>query len=309
MRIGIASRCARRDTGKVTLSLCIAAALLGGCGNPHGDGTVPALGAAENAKPHSITFKYTGKEQVFKVPPNVTAIKAIALGGNGAGKRGGHAGRVSAVLPVTPGEKLIVFVGGNASGEVGGFNGGANGGYGVSSKGCCDGYGGGGASDVRRSGGTRILVAGGGGGEGGIIFPRDSRGHGGTGGGVNGGSGGDGFKSVGGKGGTGGTPSAGGIGGQGAYCQSSYGLSGANGTVETGGAGAKVVSDCAGGGGGGGGYYGGGGGGGGAFYVDGSGFGAGGGGGGSFYAEPTASDVHTWAGWKSAQHGLVVLSW
>ena len=35
-----------------------------------------------------------------------------------------------AVIPVTPGEKLLVYVGSDASGATGGFNGGANGGAG-----------------------------------------------------------------------------------------------------------------------------------------------------------------------------------
>jgi len=310
MSAGIASRRAARDNRKVLLNLCLVAAGLAGCGSPHNEGTVLPLGAAQNATTHSITFNYTGKKQIFKVPPNVTAIRAILLGGNGAGKTGAHAGRVSAVLPVTPGEKLIVFVGGNGSGESGGLNGGANGGENAF---CCAGYGGGGASDVRRAGGTlsdRILVAGGGGGEGGIFKRRFSHGYGGKGGGVNGGAGGNGDgNNPGGIGGTGGTDSAGGIGGQGGLCQESYGNSGADGTLGNGGAGAAGFMGCAGGGGGGGGYYGGGGGGGGAWYVSGGGYGAGGGGGGSFYAEPNATDVHTWAGWSDSKGGLVVFHW
>ena len=77
-------------------------------------------------------------------------------------------------MPVTSGEKMLVFVGGAGSGSMGGFNGGANGGGGVAPDSYCprsDGRGGGGSSDLRVGGdklGDRILVAAGGGGSGGI---------------------------------------------------------------------------------------------------------------------------------------------
>ena len=82
----------------------------------------------------------------------MTELKVVVRGAEGAiGSRDtgpiSHGGRVHAVIPVTPGETLVVYVGGDATGSTGGFNGGADGGAGSYS---ADGYGGGGASDVRR---------------------------------------------------------------------------------------------------------------------------------------------------------------
>lgn len=111
------------------------------------------------------------------MPVHVTQIKVIARGAHGVGSPVSDGGRVHAVIPVTPGEKLVIYVGGDASGSTGGFNGGANGGQGYYCS--CPGYGGGGATDVRERGsglGNRVLVAGGSGGQGG------SQGAGGSGG-------------------------------------------------------------------------------------------------------------------------------
>jgi hypothetical protein len=121
----------------------------------------------------SQTFHCTGKEQQFKVPPGVHKINVEAWGAAGGESNvaSGNDGRVSATVPVTPGEKLFVFVGGTASGAKGGVDAGADGG--ISNwypKGCqndCAGGGGGGASEIRRDGDVlhdRIFVAGGGGG-------------------------------------------------------------------------------------------------------------------------------------------------
>lgn len=139
------------------LRLCAAVAILSGCGGHAGDGVVP-INAVPNTLPYHKTFYYTGGAQDFKVPAGVTQLKVIALGAHGAegsGDSGSVAlgGRVSAVIPVTQGEKLVVYVGGNASGRSGGFNGGADGGHGAYCS-SCPGYGGGGASDVRLSGGN-----------------------------------------------------------------------------------------------------------------------------------------------------------
>jgi hypothetical protein len=163
------------------------------------------------------------------VPTQVTRITVVARGAHGAGSPLPYGGRVHAVIPVAPGEKLVIYVGGDASGSIGGFNGGANG-----AKGYCDNcpaYGGGGASDVRQGGGG----------------PTDRDGYGagglaGKGGGRTGGAGGAGGSYCSGYssgGGEGGTQSAGGKGGHGENCGYYPGNSGASGTLLTGGAGGQ----------------------------------------------------------------------
>ena len=139
---------------------------LAGCGRHTYSGLVPVSGTPNSVSGHR-TFKFTGTKQIFEVPYGVTQIRVIALGANGAGSgKTGYGGRVSAAIPVTYLEDLVVVVGGDASGPGGGFNGGGNGGDKFSS----NGNGGGGASDVREGGdkvSDRVLVAGGGGGAGG----------------------------------------------------------------------------------------------------------------------------------------------
>ena len=189
-----------------TFTIGAAAALLAGCG-----GSQPPLGAPgampQNTAAHgSKTFNYFGSEQHFKVPRGVTQLTVTARGASGpygaTGSYctviGGLGGVVKATIPVTPGETLAVFVGGEGTiGAVcgsqygngnGGFNGGGDGGR--------AGYnyygdGGGGASDVREGGSAlsdRVLVAGGGGGQG----ARYQGGAAGAGGGRRGGAGGSG---------------------------------------------------------------------------------------------------------------------
>jgi hypothetical protein len=261
------------------LGVCAAVAMLAGCGGRAGNGVVPS-NAIPNSFPYHKSFYYTGAAQDFKVPAGVRQVKVIARGAHGAhsvASPEAYGGRVHAVIPVTPGEHLVVYVGGDAPGATGGFNGGSSGGSSTYSG--QDGYGGGGASDVREGGDAlsdRIVVAGGAGGEGGL---------------------------AGGSGGAGGTT-----------CVGSYGNAGDNGAIGAGGSGGSGSpsghSYVAGGGGGGGGFYGGGGGGAGcssysSYVSDG-----GGGGGGSGYAESRATDVQMWQGWKqSARNGLVVFSW
>lgn len=224
-------------------------------------------------------FAYSGEAETLVVPSGVTEVRVTATGAQGY--NGGLGGTVTATIPVTPGEPLTVFVGGQggtAPSSDAGFNGGGGGSGG-----------GGGASDVRRGGtglGDRIVVAGGGGG-----CPL-----GGAGGGLIGGSSG---QPVGGGGG--GTQVSGGIGG----------WNGSNGTFGVGGAGGPgpdlvETYGC----GGGGGHYGGGGGGG--FYPNpnlpiqiGSGFS---GGGGSSYSAPGVSGVvHTQG--DHPGNGQVTIAW
>lgn len=146
--------------------------LLAACGGMQSPISVPGTrsSAAGNFQNHH-TFLYTGAAQSFVVPANTTLIKVVARGA-GAGPKAysrrepARGARVSALLPVRPGERLRVYVGGAGySDESGNYSGGFNGGGNPGDR--FGGLGGGGASDVREGGdalGFRILVAGGGGG-------------------------------------------------------------------------------------------------------------------------------------------------
>jgi hypothetical protein len=169
------------------LSIGATAALLAGCGSSGNAGSVmPALSAPDHKLTHSKTFAYTGTRQSFRVPAGLTKLTIIAVGAAGGGTTGGFGGRVWAVIPVTPGERLGVYVGETGSRSSGGFNGGAVGGQGFVTGCGCDGFGGGGASDIRRGGDeptNRIIVVGGGGGDGGSFLGKyDVGGVGGKGG-------------------------------------------------------------------------------------------------------------------------------
>lgn len=316
-----------------------AAVLIAGCGASSNAIIVPDARTAADAFTHHKTFHYTGNRQSFIVPSGIERLKIIAVGAmGGASSFSGRAlaGRVYAVVPVTPKEQLYVFVGGAGSGKASGFNGGGAGGAGRYKRGA--GYGGGGASDLREGGDSlqnRIIVAGGGGGHGGIPDNRHQRdGVGGAGGNRIGGAGGDGYwqsgslchgsedtidgrsatVDAGGCGGTGGRQTRGGLGGKGGNGR--YGSSGGagddgmfgDGGGGGGGAGGSGYGSGGGGGGAGGGYYGGGGGGGGAvgdYYG-----GGGGGGGGSSFVELSALRLRMWSAWKTTnKNGLVVVSW
>ncbi len=140
-----------------------------------------------NAEPaQSRTFDFTGGEQSFVVPPGVTSITMEVSGAQGGANWASNTnfgGRVTATVPVTAGETLLVYVGGQPTGTAAGFNGGGAGDTG--------GAGGGGASDVRRGPGAladRIVVGGGGGGAG---YWSDQHVVGGVGGGT---AGGDGYR-------------------------------------------------------------------------------------------------------------------
>jgi hypothetical protein len=98
----------------------VAVAVLAGCGGNTGNGVVP-MNATPNSSPYHKTFNYTGGAQNFKVPAGVTRLKVIALGAHGAGPPKAYGGRVHAVIPVTPGETLALYVGGNAYGTSGGY--------------------------------------------------------------------------------------------------------------------------------------------------------------------------------------------
>jgi hypothetical protein len=238
---------------------------------------VGALAVTDLARAETVTFLPTGTEQTFTVPPGVTSLHAIAVGGRGGtgasnGGGGGFGALATADLPVTPGQVLYVEVGGNGPSDgSAGFNGGGTGGAGSSAAG----GGGGGASDVRtapRAAGSSLLTrlitaAGGGGGGGAAISGGDS--------GAEGGNAGMAGENSGGGGGQAGTTTTGGMPGAGA-------CSGTQGQLGTGGAGGTLCSG-AGGGGGGAGVYGGGGGG--------ASSAGGGGGGGSSGFDPSATNT------------------
>lgn len=238
------------------------------------------LSVTGTALADTMTFSSTGAEQTFTVPPWVSTVHVVAIGGRGGADdasypspaQGGFGAVATADLVVAEGEVLYVEVGGNgtpgdssrAPGN-GGFNGGGAGGLNAG--------GGGGGSDVRSSSAvsasslaTRLIVAGGGGG--------GAQLQGGNAGSAGGGLGGGAGTSA--TGGAGGAPF-----GQGAFY-------GGTGMLGQGGAGGPGNGGGAGGAGGGGGLYGGGGGGGGGAICSEDGcagqFGASGGGGSSGFA-------------------------
>ena len=298
----------------------VVAALLAGCGalqQAQGDTSpIGAAGAlpqiAEGMKTEK--FGYTGAQQSFTVPAGVTHLTVGVSGASGASGRttvGGDGGWVKATIPVTPGETLALFVGGEGGADgSGGFNGGASAGKGHITG--SDGGGGGGASDVRQGGDgltNRVVIAGGGGGAGGNAIY--GAGSGGAGGGQIGGAG-EGRGSRGGPdghGGQGGTQSAGGRGGRGAHRSGFHrGRRGDSGTLGVGGSGGGAIKSGGGGGGGGGGYYGGGGGGAGSLSTSGVG-GGGGGAGASSFIEETATHVQNRQGAAPSGDGQIVIHW
>jgi len=230
-------------------------------------------GTVSDVRSVSREFVFTGGRAHFVVPAGLCRIRIEAAGASGGlqGASGtpGVGARAAATLRVSPGETLLVRVGGQGGTALGatpgrgGWNGGGDGGAAVDradGRPGRAGSGGGGATDLRRGTGTledRILVAGAGagGGGGGIGGPH----------GISGGEGGspmgnDGFAPLGvanpvtgGHGGTqsvGGTPSGNAPDGA---------VTATGGSLGVGGTGAS--GGVNGGGGGGGGLYGGGGGG------------------------------------------------
>lgn len=230
------------------------------------------------------TFNYTGSNQTWTVPANVTSITVDMAGAeSGFGystNQSGKGGRVQTTLSVTPGDVLHLYVGGHPGNTTtGGWNGGGNG--------YNNGKGGGGGTDIRIGGtgnNNRVVIAGGGGGPGGQNCNSE---HGGNGGDLIGGSGRtcNSFDAC--YSGAGGTQSSGGANNT-CYTTGSAGLF----------QGANAYSSGNSGGGGGGGYYGGGSGG---YY--------GGGGGGSSYTNPqmASNTVHT-QGYQTG-HGYITISY
>jgi hypothetical protein len=126
----------------------------------HGQIVVAAEPSRFPPTPNSHVYNFTGAQQTFLVPSGVHSIVAELKGAQGANvltSLGGKGGYLRFRMPVTPGEIIYVYVGGQGNT----FNGG---GFSRS------GRGGGGATDVRRGGNAvanRVGVAGGGGGCGG----------------------------------------------------------------------------------------------------------------------------------------------
>lgn len=283
--------------------------------------TSPTTGSSHSTgELESRTFNYSGSAQTFTVPAGVTSVTVTAAGAQGgqaydvvAGTSGigGKGALVVSAVPVTPGETLVLMVGGeggsNPQASVAGFNGGAAGGHLDRNGNPRSGGGGGGASDVRVGGSEladRVVVAGGGGG--GAVRFGDTVGALGGAGDLVGGTGqSDQTATSQAYGGLGGTQSAGGAGGVDQEPGSSYGVvlptSGVLGGGGAGGHGPEG-SDYSGGcgGGGGGGYFGGGGGAGGFEYLAGA-----AGGGGSSYSDGTAKVT----GGENAGNGSISLAW
>jgi len=143
-----------------------------------------------------IIFNYTGSDQTWIVPTEVTSINVKMWGAGGAsgywpGSNGGGGGFTIANVTVTPGEDLVLLVGGGGQ------------------KGVSYAYpgSGGGRSAIRRN--TLELLTAGGGGGGAHYGPSGNGAYGGAGGGTIGGNGGNEYPS---DYTTGGTQSAGGIG-------------------------------------------------------------------------------------------------
>lgn len=238
--LGRRSRRGLRLVTAATASVAMPVALLVGMAQP------------ADAAVITKTFSLTGGQQSFPVPAGVTSIDVTATGGHGESGTSaapGRAATVTGTLAVTPGQTVVVMVGGNGNSAAAGFNGGGMGGNGTAT--------GGGASDVRIGGSglaARKLVAAGGGGAGAFDAP-----------GGNAGADGSTSAALGCTGGKKGTASAGGAGGTNAPA----------GSLGQGGNGGSNSYGTYWGGGGGGGLYGGGGGG----ASEAGGCGAGGGGG------------------------------
>jgi len=107
------------------LGVCAAAAMLAGCGGSTSPSYQPP-GIGQSTLAESVSsavamrdascqgqrsFQFIGHTQGFRVPKCATTIYIDAFGAEGA-HGGGDGGEVSATLPVTPSEKLIITVGG-----------------------------------------------------------------------------------------------------------------------------------------------------------------------------------------------------
>jgi hypothetical protein len=224
----------------------------------------------------SAVFNFKAEEQTWMVPQGVNKIHVDAYGAQGGSVNGGKGGRVQSDMQVTPGTKLLIYVGSQPASNEGGYNGGG--------KGCGKGTGGGGGTDIRVGGSgleARVLVAGGGGGTG-------YGGEAGAGGGLTGGEGKYDTTSY--HIAKGGTQQAGGAGARAYFSEGGKAGIGGDGLNSHG----NCTNDAMAGGGGG--YYGGGGG------------GAGGGGGGSSFTNDTNRNVIHQQGVNTG-NGKLIIYW
>jgi hypothetical protein len=287
---------------KRTIKVVIAIALISGLLSPISARAVSSTPTADCSAVTSctITFTYTGDYYSWTVPAGVLSVTVDAQGAAGGANwstavLAGKGGRVQATLTTTPGNTLLIYVGGTgtqatpaSNAGTGGWNGGGLGGTGNGTVPTAySGTGGGGASDIRTTAGnlsTRIIVAAGGAGS--ANNSRTSADSGGDGGGLTGtASTGTASSST---QATGGSQVAGGTGNKwDSWAASSAGALGAGGDAGVG----------TGGGGGGGGYYGGAGG----SWT--------GGGGGSSWANATIASGITHTSGYRAGNGLISITY
>lgn len=248
-----------------------------------------------NLKPvyaKTVIFNFTGADQQWIVPDGVNSVFIDVFGAQGGSApttgAGGLGGKVRATLVVTPGETLLLKVGGQPTSRIPVYGDGGAGGQhtSVSSR---SGMAGGGLSGVYRTSisiTNAILIAGGGGGA------ANNR-TGGAGGGLVGLVSSD--DNV--RGGKGGTQTAGGA--LGTFIDTNF-IAPTIGVQGSGGQGGSIsVGSHTAGGGGGAGFFGGAGGyGGGNFY--------GAGGGGSSWAHPSCIQPSTFSNFNSG-HGKIVI--
>ena len=260
----------------------------------------------------SQTFTFNDTTQYFSVPAGVSSIDLTASGGSGgSGASAGPGAQITETVPVSPGDTLVVELGGQGGdggvqgplsqspqGGAGGLSSGdgMNGGPGGSTNYLVDGNagagGGGGTEVVDATTGAILVVAGGGGGYGGTSQNQSSGGGGGAVDSLYRSTGGNGYSNYG----------SGGAGGLGA----------ATGLPAGAGGGTPMTGTLSGGGGGGGGGYHGAGGGGGGNGGAGGGWaayegGGGGGGGGDSYTPSMATDIAK--GDNLSGNGVVTVSW
>ena len=284
----------RREFGALLVSFAVLVTALAAFVGGMPASAAPAAGSMK--LPPSRTFVYTGAEQSYTVPSDVTLLYIEAGGATGGGSTNGVSGsaaNIKAFLPVKPGEVLYAEVG--QAGAVGGGatvgGGGAAGAQSLDFPVAVAASSGGGATDVQtcsitattcpgggKSKKSRLIVAGGGGGNGGTGSADfgycDSSGFGGEaadtdgvvttskGSFISGGGGFDTMSSTPAGGGTDAAPGAGGIQGDCTFENETFpgSAAGSSGSGRSGGIGASGSADAGAGGGGGGGYYGGGGG-------------------------------------------------
>jgi hypothetical protein len=227
----------------------------------------------------SVIFPYTGLNQTWTVPSNVSEIYVEVIGAQGTTitTNGGAGGRVLCRIRVNPGDVLALTVGGQSTNNIAVYGGGGNGGRCTNSSAIAGA--GGGLSAISTAfplsqANALVVAAGGGGGNTGYSPPA----HGGAGGGLTGADGIGGFSRSEVRG-RGATQTAGGA--RGTPFDGNSTLPTAGSVLQGGNGGIVTTSTWNGGGGGGAGYFGGGGGAGG-------GAAQGGGGGGSSWINPTS---------------------